>query len=270
MINLNFIYFYHELLDAISEDEKSVSENDDSEDDSNDNSLFNQDESSDLEISSISGSDTSVGDEEEPKMDGGGKTSRCLDVTSKSFEREAKDYIHNNEIIMKLIFKKCCDKMCLRRISPGFENLNFAPCLEFVKKIRTKIIGNPKQDRLSLMKFYIFNSMNASSSTTEKGNGERRMRVHFPYLVEDYSFCSTAFENLFGISSYMRKKLVQEVKEGMLINVSSRIYSDRSSAVSSEQAKELLKVIEQLDVQPSQSFKTNLTLPNSPEIGFVR
>ena len=65
-------------------------------------------------------------------------------------------------------------------------------------------------EQITMLKTYISNSINQSS----KHHGGILQRYKFETIVEGHSFCGKGFCHLFGITYYLRKRLIAEIKNG--------------------------------------------------------
>ena len=93
--------------------------------------------------------------------------------------------------------------------------------------------------------------------------------MNFEYVVEGHVFCGKGFCHLFGITYYLQKRLVKEIKDGRFGVSYSDMDGKKLSTIDSEAAANIVKLLQDHKILISNSMKANLTLPDSDEIGYV-
>jgi hypothetical protein len=97
-----------------------------------------------------------------------------------------------------------------------------------------------------------------------------KQRYKFNTIVEGHSFCGRGFCHLFGITYYLRKRLITEIKNGYV----GVTYDDREgenlNTIDEEKARSIEKILNDHKILISNSMKANLRIPDSEGIGYVR
>ena len=116
-----------------------------------------------------------------------------------------------------------------------------------------------------MLKMYINDTMNQNS---KQSDGKQRYK--FDTVVHGHSFCGRAFCHLFGITYYLRKRFITEIKNGYV----SLSYDDQEGknlkTIDEETARSIEKLLNDHKVLISSSMKANLRVPDWEGIGYVR
>ena len=179
----------------------------------------------------------------------------------------------NNDAISKDLFKTCCVNQCCLKISPFHESYNFEPCMQFIRERRKDLFGKSSSEQISLLKTYIYNSMNRKIPAIKSKGGSSNIdfgRMNFDYMVEGQAFCGKGFCHVFGISYYLRKKLVTEIKEGLIGVTNVDLDGKKLTTIDSEAVGNIVKLLNEYKILISNSMRSNLSIPDSAEIGYVR
>ena len=104
----------------------------------------------------------------------------------------------------------------------------------------------------------------ARSSRQQESTSDR-MRVNYQlgYDKSSPSICSTAFCNAYGISSYLRKRLKREVKDGLFHMQSNNQDFHENDAIGKDEIKEVKGLLKQNKVKLPKELAVNMELPNS-------
>jgi len=204
--------------------------------------------------------------------DGNFVSDKVINILPKGFRLSAMSQL-SNESISRDLFKTCCSHSCLRKISPAHESCNFEPCIQFMRERRKDLLGKSLPEQITLLKTYIYNSMHRKSqvhnSSRQGEYNQSSGRMNFEYVVDGHTFCGKGFCHVFGITYYLQKRLVKEIKEGRIGVSYSDIEGKKLSTIDSEAAVQILKLLNEHKIHVSNSTKTNLSLPDSDEIGYV-
>ena len=274
----------------MSEDENSASN---SEDDGDSNVSYQsmedeyQQQLTELEFSD-SGDDSKHSSNESVHSNRSNMQHQQLSATEKGFKTKhiniVPKAIHqsavallNNDIISKDLFKQCCSNKCLQKVSPSHNCCNYEPCLQFMRERRTDLLGKSLPEQITLLKTYIYNSMHhrkpkvcsGKSQYPSSSSCDNSGRMNFEYVVEGHVFCGKGFCHLFGITYYLQKRLVKEIKDGRFGVSYSDMDGKKLSTIDSEAAANIVKLLQDHKILISNSMKANLTLPDSDEIGYV-
>ena len=85
--------------------------------------------------------------------------------------------------------------------------------------------------------------------------------MNFTYMVEGQALCGKGFCHVFGISYYLRKRLVSEIKEGLIGVTYVDMDGKKLTTIDSEAAANIVKLLnEHKIILISNSMKVNLTL----------
>ena len=191
-------------------------------------------------------------------------TGKPINIIPKKFQMKAQSHL-NSTTISTDVFKECCKNRCLRRISPGYENFNFEPCIQFVRERRKEMLDKSLSEQITMLKMYINDTMNQNS---KQSDGKQRYK--FDTVVHGHSFCGRAFCHLFGITYYLRKRLITEIKNGYV----GLSYDDQEgknlNTIDEETARSIEKLLNDHKILISNSMKANLRIPDSEGIGYVR
>jgi len=201
-----------------------------------------------------------------------GLKNKHINIVPKAIHQSAVALL-NNDTISKDLFKQCCSNKCLQKVSPSHNCCNYEPCLQFMRERRMDLLGKSVPEQITLLKTYIYNSMHhrkpqvCSSSKSQYSSSCGRM--NFEYVVEGHVFCGKGFCHLFGITYYLQKRLVNEIKNGRIGVSYSDIDGKKLSTIDSEAAANIVKLLQDHKILISNSMKANLSLPDSDEIGYV-
>ena len=194
---------------------------------------------------------------------------KVIDIVPKAIRQSALAHL-NNDAISRDLFKPCCSNNCLLKISPSHESCNFEPCLQFMRNRRMELFGKSLSEQITLLKTYIHTSMhrklqinNTHASSSTSG------RLNFAYVIEGDTFCGKGFCHVFGITYYLQKRLVKELKDGQIGVSYSDIDGKKLSTIDSEAAGNIVKLLNEHKIIISNSMRANLSLPDSDEIGYV-
>jgi hypothetical protein len=192
---------------------------------------------------------------------------KLINIIPKKLQIKAQSHLNSTAISTDL-FKECCSSLCLRRISPGYESFNFEPCIQFIRERRKDMLDKSLPEQITMLKTYISNSMNQSSK--HHGSIFLQQRYKFETIVEGHSFCGKGFCHLFGITYYLRKRLIAEIKNGYV----GVTYGDKEgknlNTIDEETARSIEKLLHENKILISNSMKANLRIPDSEGIGYVR
>jgi len=194
-----------------------------------------------------------------------------IDIVPKAIKNSAISSF-NNETISKDLFKNCCANQCCLKISPFHESLNFEPCMQFIRERRKALFGKSSSEQIALLKTYIYNSMNRKTPANKSNIDSNYSggRMNFDYMVEGQAFCGKGFCHVFGISYYLRKKLVTEIKEGLIGVTNVDLDGKKLTTIDSEAVANIVKLLNEHKILISNSMRSNLSIPDSAEIGYVR
>jgi hypothetical protein len=202
-----------------------------------------------------------------------GLKNKPINIVPKAIHQSAVAIL-NNDTIAKDLFKPCCSNKCLQKISPSHDCCNYEPCLQFMRERRMDLLGKSVPEQITLLKTYIYNSMHhrkpqVCSSSSKSQYSSSCGRMNFEYVVEGHVFCGKGFCHLFGITYYLQKRLVKEIKNGRIGVSYSDIDGKKLSTIDSEAAANIVKLLQDHKILISNSMKANLTLPDTDEIGYV-
>jgi hypothetical protein len=204
-----------------------------------------------------------------------GLKNKPINIVPKAIHQSAVAIL-NNDTIAKDLFKPCCSNKCLQKISPSHDCCNYEPCLQFMRERRVNLLGKSVSEQISLLKTYIYNSMQyrkpqvSSSKSYYSSSGDNSNgRMNFDYVVEGHVFCGKGFCHLFGITYYLQKRLVKEIKDGRIGVSYSDMDGKKLSTIDTEAAASIVKLLQDHKILISNSMKANLTLPDTDEIGYV-
>ena len=203
-------------------------------------------------------------------------TEKTIDIVPKAIKCSAISSF-NIETISNDLFKTCCVNQCCLKISPFHESCNFEPCIQFIRERRKDLFGKSSSEQIALLKTYIYNSMNRKIPAINSKCGDNNIdpnyfggRMNFAYMVEGQALCGKGFCHVFGISYYLRKRLVSEIKEGLIgvtyVDMDGKILT----TIDSEAAANIVKLLNEHKILISNSMKSNISIPDSAEIGYVR
>ena len=189
---------------------------------------------------------------------------KTIDIVPKAIKNSAISSF-NIETISNDLFKTCCVNQCCLKISPFHESCNFEPCMQFIRERRKDLFGKSSSEQIALLKTYIYNSMNRKipAINSKCGDNNIYMRMNFAYMVE--GFC-----HVFGISYYLRKRLVSEIKEGLIGVTYVDMEGKKLTTIDSEAAANIVKLLNEHKILISNSMKSNISIPDSAEMGYVR
>ena len=204
------------------------------------------------------------------------KTKHIINIVPKAIHQSAVALL-NNDIISKDLFKQCCSNKCLQKVSPSHNCCNYEPCWQFMRERRMDLLGKSLPEQITLLKTYIYNSMHhrkpkvcsSKSQYPSSSSCDNSGRMNFEYVVEGHVFCGKGFCHLFGITYYLQKRLVKEIKDGRFGVSYSDMDGKKLSTIDSEAAANIVKLLQDHKILISNSMKANLTLPDSDEIGYV-
>ena len=191
-------------------------------------------------------------------------TGKPINIIPKKFQMKAQSHL-NSTTISTEVFKECCKNHCLRRISPGYENFNFEPCIQFVRERRKEMLDKSLSEQITMLKMYINDTMNQNS---KQSDGKQRYK--FDTIVQGHSFCGRAFCHLFGITYYLRKRLITEIKNGYVGLSYDDLEGKNLNTIDEETARSIEKLLNDHKILLSNSMKANLRIPDSEGIGYVR
>ena len=201
---------------------------------------------------------------------------KTIDIVPKAIKNSAISSF-NIETISNDLFKTCCVNQCCLKISPFHESCNFEPCMQFFRERRKDLFGKSSSEQIALLKTYIYNSMNRRIPAINSKCGDNNIdsnysggRMNFAYMVEGQALCGKGFCHVFGISYYLRKRLVSEIKEGLIGVTYVDIDGKKLTTIDSEAAANIVKLLNEHKIIISNSMKSNISIPDSAEIGYVR
>ena len=204
-----------------------------------------------------------------------GLKNKQINIVPKAIHQSAVALL-NNDIISKDLFKQCCSNKCLQKVSPSHNCCNYEPCLQFMRERRMDLLGKSVPEQITLLKTYIYNSMHhrqpkvcSSSKSQYSSSCDNSGRMNFEYVVEGHVFCGKGFCHLFGVTYYLQKRLVKEIKDGRIGVSYSDMDGKKLSNIDTEAAANIVKLLQDHKILISNSMKANLTLPDSDEIGYV-
>jgi hypothetical protein len=204
-----------------------------------------------------------------------GLKNKHINIVPKAIHQSAVAIL-NNDIIAKDLFKPCCSNKCLQKISPSHDCCNYEPCFQFMRARRMDLLGKSVSEQITLLKTYIYNSMHhhkpqvsSSKSYYSSSRDNSSGRMNFEYLVEGHVFCGKGFCHLFGVTYYLQKRLVKEIKDGRIGVSYSDMDGKKLSTIDTEAASSIVKLLQDHKILISNSMKANLTLPDTDEIGYV-
>jgi hypothetical protein len=205
-----------------------------------------------------------------------GLKNKHINIVPKAIHQSAVALL-NNDTISKDLFKQCCSNKCLQKVSPSHNCCNYEPCLQFMRERRMNLLGKSVSEQISLLKTYIYNSMqyrkpqvsSSKSYYSSSGDNNSNGRMNFDYVVEGHVFCGKGFCHLFGITYYLQKRLVKEIKDGRIGVSYSDMDGKKLSTIDTEAAASIVKLLQDHKILISNSMKANLTLPDTDEIGYV-
>mmetsp|Transcript_9710 Transcript_9710/g.13364 ORF Transcript_9710/g.13364 Transcript_9710/m.13364 type:complete len:334 (+) Transcript_9710:50-1051(+) len=173
----------------------------------------------------------------------------------------------SQESLAKAILRPCCSKHCLQIISPKYKTLNFEPVLQILGHARKTLVGHSIAERAQILKQLIQRGMLSNSSSLNQ-----RMRV--VYKLEDYNIYRFAFCNAYNITNHLRKKIVGEIKSGMLLLSNSRTSStsqfNSKTTITDSTVGKVKQMLKQSKITLSPSMSILFQLPNSVAIGKSR
>ena len=197
------------------------------------------------------------------------------------------DFI-SQESIAKAILKPCCAGECLRKklnTAAGYSCLNFESVFSKVLTARKQLVGNDFKDRVLILKTIIqgkcyfslmiiqlllliqqlFIHMDCTGGVVSSGKKSSQMRVKYKlgYDKCSPSICPTAFCNAYGITSYLRKRLKREVKEGLFHLESNNLEFYDHDVVEKEQLKEIKALLKKSTMKLPKELGVNMQLPRS-------
>ena len=114
-------------------------------------------------------------------------TGKPINIMPKKFQMKVQSHL-NSTTISTDVFKECCKNRCLRRSSPGYENFNFEPCIQFVRERRKEMLDKSLSEQITMLKVYINDTMNQNS---KQSGGKQRYK--FDTVVHGHSFCGRKF-----------------------------------------------------------------------------
>ena len=198
-------------------------------------------------------------------------TEKTIDIVPKAIKCSAISSF-NIETISNDLFKTCCANQCCLKISPFHESCNFEPCMQFIRERRKDLFGKSSSEQIALLKTYIYNSMNRKilAINSKCGDNNIYMRMNFAYMVEGQALCGKGFCHVFGISYYLRKRLVSEIKEGLIGVTYVDMDGKKLTTIDSEAAANIVKLLNEHKILISNSMKSNISIPDSAEMGYVR
>ena len=205
-----------------------------------------------------------------------GLKNKPINIVPKAIHESAVAIL-NNDAIAKDLFKPCCSNKCLKKISPSHDCCNYEPCLQFMRERRVDLLGKSVSEQITLLKTYIYNSMHhrkpqvsSSKKSYHSSSGDNSSgRMNFEYVVEGHVFCGKGFCHLFGITYYLQKRLVKEIKDGRICVSYSDMDGKKLSTIDTEAAASIVTLLQDHKILISNSMKANLTLPDTDEIGYV-
>ena len=198
-------------------------------------------------------------------------TEKTIDIVPKAIKCSAISSF-NIETISNDLFKTCCANQCCLKISPFHESCNFEPCMQFIRERRKDLFGKSSSEQIALLKTYIYNSMNRKipAINSKCGDNNIYMRMNFAYMVEGQALCGKGLCHVFGISYYLRKRLVSEIKEGLIGVTYVDMDGKKLTTIDSEAAANIVKLLNEHKILISNSMKSNISIPDSAEMGYVR
>ena len=265
---------YHQQQLLPDDDEELF--NSSSDDESTESDLANNDDADDAKrLSNVQKVEKLQAEQRELKK-GQEKT---IDIVPKAIKTSAISSF-NNVTISNDLFKACCANQCCLKISSSHESCNFEPCMQFIRERRKDLFGKSSSEQIALLKTYIYNSMHRKSPVhnSSSNNNNNMMesnyysggRMNFDYMVEGHSFCGRGFCNVFGISNYLRKRLVTEIKDGFIGVTYLDMEGKKLTTIDSEAVQNITKLLNDHKILISNSMRSNLSIPDSAEIGLVR
>ncbi len=99
-----------------------------------------------------------------------------------------------------------------------------------------------------------------------------RMRVVYRLGYDDKSgpsICPSAFCNAYGITSYLRKRLKGEVKNGLFHMESNKLdFHEKKEVVGKDQLKDIKQLLQQSKLKLPKELQVNMELPSS--VGILK
>mmetsp|Transcript_9411 Transcript_9411/g.14064 ORF Transcript_9411/g.14064 Transcript_9411/m.14064 type:complete len:223 (-) Transcript_9411:502-1170(-) len=141
--------------------------------------------------------------------------------------------------------KPCCKNQCLRKLSPSYSTLNFEPCLEILHSAR-KQCDTSSNSRLHISHYSL------------------------GLYGADHIICRIAFCNAFDITLYRLKRLIKEVKFGMMHMSTNSKEFNSLSAISENTTKAVVDLLAKNNIRLNQDMEVNIALPNTIPIGKCR
>jgi hypothetical protein len=107
--------------------------------------------------------------------------------------------------------------------------------------------------------------MDCTGGVVSSGKKSSQMRVKYKlgYDKCSPSFCPTAFCTAYGITSYLRKRLKREVKEGLFHLESNNLEFCDHDVVEKEQLKEIKALLKKSTMKLPNELGVNMQLPRS-------
>ncbi len=97
-----------------------------------------------------------------------------------------------------------------------------------------------------------------------------KVKYHLSYDKSTPYICPRAFCNAYGITTYLRKRLSREVKEGLFHLSSSKQEFHPHNVVDRGALKEIKAMLKQSNIKFPKSMEVNMELPNSVSVLKVK
>ena len=199
---------------------------------------------------------------------------------------DAVDYI-SEESIARAILAPCCREECLRIKLNPLSRFNLEGAYTKVLEARRQLMGNEWKDKMLILKAILQGKNQFGLTILEiiinnirtciliggvhprrdvSDDQQQRMRVEYQlgHNKSSPSICAAAFCNAYGITHYMRKRLMKEVKVG-LFHRSSATNDDIgcNAAVDKNTMKEIKQMLKDSKIKLPGRLKATMEIPDT-------